>query len=98
MIGESLGVFTGRRRWWNVYAAAIVVVFTVLAIVAAVRFFGTDVTNARILWATAFLFSALVVMSLKAWFWMQMTRNAVLREVKRVELRLVERGPAPRNE
>jgi hypothetical protein len=97
MIAESLGVFTGRRRWWNVYAAAVVVAFTVLGVVAAVRFFGVEATNDRLLWATTFLFSVLVIMSLKVWFWLQMMRNAVLREVKRVELRLAEgRSEGPR--
>ena len=39
-------------------------------------------------WAVGFVLSFAVVALLKIWFWMVLNRNAVLREVKRLELQL----------
>ncbi len=90
LFAESMGVFAGRRRWWNLYAAGVVFGFFALAVVAALRFFGTPDAADRVLWATAFLFGMLIVMSVKIWFWLQMMRNSLLREIKRLELRLAD--------
>ncbi len=90
MIAESLSVFRGRRRFWNIYAAVVTFVAFGVAIFAAVRFFGATEMDAKLLWATVFLAGLIFTLALKVYFWLQMVRNEVLREVKRVELRVAE--------
>ncbi len=34
------------------------------------------------------MYSLIVISSLKAWYWMQMNRNALTREIKRLELQI----------
>jgi hypothetical protein len=59
----------------------------------AVMFFTTTETRAMIGWATGFLFITIFIVAMKIWFWMQMEKYVVLRELKRLEAqvaRLVE--------
>jgi len=79
-------VFQGRRRWLNLYGFFLTFVFMGLAIWCAFRFFDAQSTTAIVGWAAGFLTSVLFVSMLKIWFWMEMQKNQVLREVKRLEL------------
>ena len=82
--------FKSQPRWMSVMAWTYILVFTGVMVIAAVRFFGADAVKGQILWATAFLASGMTVMMLKMWFWMIMNRNRIIREVKRLELRIAE--------
>jgi len=55
---------------------------------SAVRFFGAETTRTQIAWSVGFLTSNMVVAMMKMWFWMQMDKNTVIREVKRLELQV----------
>ena len=82
--------FRGQRRWLVVLAFIYSIVFFVLAIVTAVLFFKTDPDSTRdlIMWAMGFLFCNFAVAMLKMWYFMEMNKNAVTREVKRLELQI----------
>ena len=83
---QVIGVFKGGNRFMNAIAITFTFVFLGLAIYCVVRFFDTDVTKELIAWGIGFGTCALAVSMLKLWFWMEMQRIAVTREVKRVEL------------
>jgi hypothetical protein len=55
---------------------------------AAVEFGRAASTQEMIAWATGFLICGLATTMLKVWYWMELNRNTILREVKRVELQL----------
>jgi hypothetical protein len=61
-----------------------------LAVFAAYRFFQAEATQAMIAWATGFLWFSLWVAMLKIWFWMEMQRLPIMREIKRLELKIAE--------
>ncbi|KKO11461.1 hypothetical protein LCGC14_0019420 [marine sediment metagenome] len=84
------GSFRGQSRWMSVMAWIHIFAFTGLMVVGIVFFFQADTTRDQILWATVFLSSTVMVMMLKMWFWMAMNRNAVTREIKRLEMRIAE--------
>lgn len=86
--------FRGRSRWLNIWGMLLTLVFMGLTIYAAVRFFGATETRSIVMWATAFVVFLIGVWVLKIWFWMQMNKYMVLRELKRLEAqvaRLAER-------
>jgi len=83
---QVLGVFKSGNRFMNGVAMVFTFVFLGLAIYCAVRFFETDVTKELLMWGFGFSMCVLAVSMLKLWFWMEMQRVAVTREVKRVEL------------
>ena len=82
--------FRGQRRWMVVLGVIYSIVFFVLAIITAVLFFKTDPESTRdlIMWAMGFMFCNFAVAMLKMWYFMEMNRNAVTREVKRLELQI----------
>ncbi len=54
----------------------------------AVRFFDTQVTNELITWSAAGFLCMIAMGMLKLYIWMQMDKNDILRELKRLELQV----------
>lgn len=80
--------FRGRTRWFNALAFLFSVAGLAMAIVAGYQFFYAESTWAMIAWATCFLLFALWVAMLKFWFWLEIQKYAITREVKRLELQV----------
>lgn len=80
--------FRGRHWWLNALTSFWILVFFVLAILAAVKFFNTEDTRDAMLWAIAFIFCMMAVAMLKMWFWMELNKNSITREIKRLELQI----------
>lgn len=100
LVDMVMEVFRGRTRHLTLLGAFWGVVIMALAALCAVQFFRAGDDKALIGWATAFLLCMLGIGLLKIWFWMELQRAALTREVKRVELqlaRLAERLAAPRH-
>jgi hypothetical protein len=53
-----------------------------------VQFFKTDITNELIKWGSGGLLFISMSSMLKLFSWMQMDKNAILRELKRLELQV----------
>ena len=82
------GLFRGKRRWLAVLSMTSQTVFFVLAIYTAVEFFGAAEIRDMLIWGAAFYFCVLASMANKLWSWMEMNRNSVTREIKRLELQI----------
>jgi hypothetical protein len=80
--------FRGRSRWLKFGMFFNILVFTVLAVWTAIRFFGADTTHGMVGWATGFVCCMLGTMMMKLWWWAQMDKNCVTREIKRLELQI----------
>lgn len=87
-IGEVLGTFTGRYALLNAFAAVITFASFAFFVYAMVQIVGTNDMRMTVLWSAAAIVSAFFVGLLKIWFWMEMHKNQVLREVKRLELQV----------
>ena len=86
------GIYRGKLRWIAVFATVESVVFMVLIVLAAIEFFQADDTKWQIFYATGILLLAGLLLLVKLWGWMQMNRYAIQREIKRLELRILELG------
>ncbi len=64
--------------------------FVVVAVVAAVQFFQVETVNEMIAWACAFMFCLIAIAMMKVWYWMELNKNTLIREVKRVELQIAQ--------
>lgn len=88
-LGEQVrDLFQGRTRWISVLVVVGTVPFAVFAVVSAVCFFHAEGVREMIAWAGGFGLGLIAVSFGRLWFWLLWHRNAVLREVRRVELRL----------
>ena len=83
---QLIAVFKHGNRFMNAIAMIFTLVFLGIGIYCVVRFFETDVTKELLAWGFGFSMCMIAVSMLKLWFWMEMHRIAVTREVKRVEL------------
>ncbi len=93
-IGSILGLISDSLRFRSrlvvIVSSAVMVGLLALAVWSAVRFFQVPDGDVRglVLYATLFLFAATQVPVMKVWFWINWNRNSVIREIKRLELRL----------
>ncbi|MEW4571028.1 DUF6768 family protein [Tautonia sp. JC769] len=78
--------FRGRLRWINVYASVMSFIFFGLAIVSVVKIFQTDEVVEILRWGLGFGLGVAVSLALKVWFWLDMQRYSLSREMKRIEL------------
>lgn len=85
---ELLASFQGSRKWLSVYVTVVIFIFFAISIYSLVQFISVDTTREMLLWGAAMGGSLLIVTMLKVWYWMQMDRNAIIRELKRLELQV----------
>ena len=86
------GIYRGKMRWMAILATVESVVFMVLIVLAAVEFFQAEDTKWQIFYATGVLLLAGLLLLVKLWGWGQMNRYSIQREIKRLELRILELG------
>jgi protein-S-isoprenylcysteine O-methyltransferase Ste14 len=89
---QMAGIFRGKMRWMAIAVTIESVVFLVLMVLAAVEFFQAGDTKQQIFYATVVLLLAMLLLLIKLWGWGQMNRNSIQRELKRLELRILELG------
>ena len=80
--------FRGKSKWLVVMTVLATLVFLALTIFSAVQFFRAVSDRQMIVWAVAVGFGLLSIGLLKIWYWMELNKNAVMREIKRVELQI----------
>lgn len=59
-------------------------------IYSGIAFFRTESTRAQIMYATIFTCCFIIIAILKVFAWQMIHRNALVRDIKRLELRIVE--------
>ncbi len=89
---QMAGIFRGKMRWMAIVATIESILFPVLIVLAVIEFFQADDTKWQIFYATGVLLLAMLLLLVKLWGWMQMNRHSLQREIKRVELRILELG------
>ena len=80
--------FRGRKRWIVLMAISVGIMFMGLAVLCAVQFFGAETTKQMIAWSIGFVFAFSAVTAMKVWYWMELNKNAIKREIKRLELQI----------
>ncbi|MEX0359786.1 DUF6768 family protein [Flagellimonas sp.] len=82
------GIFKGKMGWLAVIMNIMVLIFFGLLIYCSIQFLDSEATNDLIKWGMGIFVSSLIMSMLKVYFWMQMDKNDVLRELKRLELQI----------
>jgi hypothetical protein len=80
--------FRGRHRWLVFLTMFWTIVFLLLGILSVVRFFRADEIRDMIMWAAASALLLSGVSMMKVWYWMELNKNSVTREIKRLELQI----------
>ncbi len=83
-----LGIFKGKNAWIIILMNIITLIAFGFFVYCAIQFFNTEETNELIKWSVLGIFCMLMVSMLKLFAWLQMDKNAILREMKRLELQV----------
>ncbi len=82
------GLFHGKNKWIMLLMNLVILIVFGLLIYSVVQFFNTEVTNELIIWSLAIITFLLIISMLKMFLWMQMDKNSIKREIKRIELQI----------
>lgn len=83
-----LGLFQGKNKWLLILMNLVTIIFFGLFIYCLVQFFNVESTKELLKWGLGSLVFLLGVSMLKVFAWMQMDKNAIIREIKRLELQV----------
>jgi uncharacterized membrane protein YciS (DUF1049 family) len=83
-----LETFRGRNRWLNVLGVLGTILIMVLMTLVAIQFFHAELVREMIAWATIFLCGFTMIALVKIWFWLELNKNMLTREIKRLELQV----------
>jgi len=82
------GLFQSKHSWLIVIMNIVNIVMFAFSIYCVIQFLNTDITNELIKWASAGFICWTSIAMIKLFIWMQMDKNAILRELKRLELQV----------
>ncbi len=88
LLGMVGGLFKTRNRWIIIMMFIVNIIAFGIFIYCLIQFLSTDNTNELIKWGLAGFFCIMLTSMLKLYSWMQMDKNALLREIKRLELQV----------
>lgn len=86
LFGMVKGLFKGKLRWVIVMMITVNFIIFGFLIYAIIQFFNATETFELIKWASASFVGLMMMSMLKLFSWMQMNKNALMREIKRLEL------------
>jgi len=90
LIEQIAATFRTRMRVWVVLSWCFTAVWAAVAVWAASSFFGAATARDWIMYATVFQVAAISVAMLKIWYWMEVNRHTLTREIKRVEVQVAQ--------
>ncbi|MDB2462860.1 hypothetical protein N9W61_02020 [Algibacter sp.] len=88
VIEMIFGLFKGKNKWLLILMNLVTVIFFGLFIYCLVQFFNVETTKELLKWGLGSLVFLIGVSMLKIFAWMQMDKNSIIREVKRLELQV----------
>jgi hypothetical protein len=82
--------FEARTRVYTLLVGIFIAVSLAIAVWVAILFFRTDEVRYMILYATVFNTCMLTIAAVRLFLWQLLLRQRVIREIKKLELRLLE--------
>ena len=81
-------LYTGKLGWWAILVTCFQIVFTVLAFYLGYKFFTVESGIEMARYGAGMFIAIMFVQMLKLWHWLQMDKNSILREMKRLEFQV----------
>jgi len=82
------GLFQGKMKWLNIMTMIIQIIMFGFAVYFGYRFFTTTDMIEMIRYGSGTFLLMMAVSMLKMYYWMEMNKNATIREIKRLELQV----------
>lgn len=88
LFGKIGEVYKGKMGWLAIIMNILHLVFFVLFVICIVRFFEVGPLRDLIIWGAGGFICIIFMCMMKLYVWMQMDKNDILRELKRIELQI----------
>ena len=88
MLEMVVDSFRGRMRWFMAFAIVVTVAMLVAMVAAAIAFYRAEEIREMILYAMVFGIFGGGISMMKIWYWMELNKNTLTREIKRLELQV----------
>jgi hypothetical protein len=85
-----IATFQGRMRWMNILSSILGFALFGVALVCAWRFTLEAEPRGMLMWGAGAALAISGVTMIKVWFWMEIQKNSIVREIKRVELQVAK--------
>lgn len=85
LVGET---FKGTFRWVVITAIVLILIFFGLSVYCATHFLHATDIAMKLNWFAGMLLSFIVFVIMRLWFFMEVNRVSIKRDIKRVELQL----------
>jgi len=82
------GVYKGKQGWIAAVQSIIIIVAVVVAVYCGYRFFTVESTTELMRYGAGMFIGIIFTAFLKLWLWMQMVKNSIVHEMKRVEFQV----------
>ncbi|MCB2156372.1 hypothetical protein KQI84_15975 [bacterium] len=82
--------YRGRNRFLVYLGTVWGIVVMIFGIYCLLQFLKADDAVATVRWTVGIFFALMMILGMKIWYWMELNRNAMLREIKRVELQVAQ--------
>jgi Family of unknown function (DUF6768) len=82
------GIFKGKNTWLAIIMNIMNAIIFGLLIYCIIQTMDVEKTNDLILWVGAVILCFLTMGMIKIYMWMQIHKNAIIRELKRLELQV----------
>ena len=80
-----LGLFKGKNSWLNIVIVIVNLVVLAISIYTLIEMLNATEINDKIEWMFYTLICFLMMLLFKLWSWNQLDKNALMREIKRLE-------------
>jgi hypothetical protein len=90
MFAQMSATFQGPMRLWTWFAFAMTFAFFALFLYAGWQALTAEAVRETLLWSVGALWFSLAIAMLKLWLWERMNHLAMLRELKKLELKIAQ--------
>ena len=88
LLGKLGEVHKGKLGWIAIIMNIMNIVFLLTFVYSAIQFMNTEVTNELIVWAAAAVLCFVFMSMIKLYIWMQIDKNDILKQLKRLEFQV----------
>lgn len=88
LFGKITEVYKSKMGWLAVVMNIMHLAIFVFFVYSVVQFFDAETTRDMMIWCSAGFLSMIFMAMMKLYVWMQMDKNDIMRELKRIELQI----------
>ncbi|MEN1785916.1 MAG: DUF6768 family protein [Bacteroidota bacterium] len=88
LFGKITEVYKSKMGWLAILMNVMHLAIFVFFVYAVAQFFGAETTRDMLIWCSGGFLGMIMMAMLKLYVWMQMDKNDIMRELKRIELQI----------